>query len=457
MKKSRLLIAAILVLSIVLSACGPTDPNVPSQPDDNYPVEPADPNNDPNAYPVEPANPSGEADAKGGQAYISDPQVSDDVLVDHAEDINEFASDLYRKLAEEEGNLIFSPYSIFQAFLMTYAGANAETKADIAEALDIDLDDGDSVHEWMNALNIRLTTRPEFAQDGAQPLEFSVANALWAQKEFHYEQAFLDKLSANYDAGLKLVDFSQAEEARQLINLWVETQTNEKIKDLIPEGMLNEMTRLVITNAVYFKGAWLHQFDPDLNTQETFFNLDGSETTVDMMHTSFTGSAFVNDVLQAVSLPYEQSGFRMAIFMPTGDFKAFEKSLEEDELEDLLDALNQSHAAIQLGMPKFKTESSFSLADQLKALGMVDPFDSNAADFSGMTGEKDLYISDVVHKAFIDVNEEGTEAAAATAIGMSTTSMPDKSYSITLDNPFVYVIYDQSTGTIVFMGRVVAP
>ena len=445
MKKSRILIVAILVLSLVLGACTSATPSKVNEPEQ----EDTD-----NAEIIKSAGT--DEDMKGVEAYIVNPPVEKTKLDEHAADMNEFAVALYRQLATSDESLIFSPYSIFQAFLMTYAGANAETKAEIAKALAIDPQDGDKVHEWMNALNIHLTARPEFVRQDAQPLEFNVANALWAQKEGQFEQAFLDKLSANYDAGLKLVDFSKPEDARQLINLWVAAQTNEKIKELIPAGMLNEMTRLVITNAVYFKGAWSHQFDPQMNTQEPFYKLDGSQTTVEMMNTHLNGAALVNDQYQAVRLPYEQSSFSMLAIMPTGDFKTFENELGS-KLNDILKAIDASSASVQLGMPKFKTESNFSLADQLKALGMEQAFDPNFADFSGITGAKDIFISDAIHQAYIDVNEQGTEAAAATAIAMEMTSMPGESYEIKLDHPFIYVIYDQETGTIVFMGRVLAP
>jgi len=449
MKKINLWIAGLLLLTMALTACSPiieepVEP-MPDETEDLYPVE---------EKPAEPAEDV--SDAIGGVAYITDPSASAEELKNQAASINAFALDLYQKLAEEDGNIIYSPYSIFQAFLMVYAGANAETKAEIAEALSVELDD-ENVHNLMNALNLKLTTLPEHLTEDTQPLIFNVANALWAQKDFHIEQEFLDKLSANYAAGLKLVDFSKAEEARQLINLWVEAQTNEKIKDLIPQGMLNEMTRLVITNAVYFKGGWVHRFDAENTEKATFYLLDGNQKDIDMMHTGFNGSALVNSDLQVVQLPYEGGTYTMAAIMPTGDFKAFEASLDQDTLTGIFEALQAGFASIQLAMPKFKTESSFGLGDQLKALGIEQAFDAQLADFSGMTGEKDLYISDVIHKAYIDVNEEGTEAAAATAIGLSTTSMPSQSYEITLDHPFIYVIYERTTNTVVFMGRVVTP
>jgi len=459
MKKLTILITAILALSMILGACASVNPQEPvetdppqTDPEQTYPggEEVEEPEK-----PEEPVNQ--DIDLTGGLAYITDPSVSDDDLNDQAEDLNEFALDLYHQLAKEEGNLVYSPYSIYQAFLMVYAGADTETRTQIAEVLDIDLEDGDLVHEWMNALNQRLTELPDYLPEGSQPLVFNVANALWAQKDFHFEQAFLDKLSANYNAGLKLVDFSNPEEARQVINLWVAAQTNDKIKDLIPQGMLNEMTRLVITNAIYFKGAWQNRFDESHTKNAPFYLLDGSQVEVEMMSNSFNGVALVDDSFTAVRLPYEGGNYAMALLMPNGDFKDFESTLDEDSFGDILNRLEDGYMRIDFQMPRFTTESSFSLADQLKALGMENAFDPMLADFTQITGQKDLYISDVVHQAFIDVNEEGTEAAAATAIGMTTTSMPIESYEITLDHPFIYVIYEQTTNTIVFMGRFVKP
>ena len=305
MKKLTILITAILALSMILGACAPVNPQEPvetdppqTDPEQTYPggeevVEPE--------KPEEPVNQ--DIDITGGLAYITDPSVSEDDLNDHAEDLNEFALDLYHQLAKEEGNLIYSPYSIYQAFLMVYAGADTETRTQIADALDIDLEDGDLVHEWMNALNLRLTELPDYMPEGSQPLVFNVANALWAQKDFHFEEAFLDKLAANYNAGLKLVDFSNPEEARQVINLWVAAQTNDKIKELISQGMLNEMTRLVITNAIYFKGAWQNRFNETNTKNAPFYLLDGSQVEVEMMSNSFNGVALVNDTLTAVRLP----------------------------------------------------------------------------------------------------------------------------------------------------------
>jgi serpin B len=460
MKTHRILITTTLILAFLLSACSPAMETIEPMPTDSatdpYPIsgdeEPGQ------AYPIDESPDQPESsEASGGMPYITDPIASQDDLNDHAENINKFALELYRKLAQEEGNLIYSPYSIYQAFLMLYAGANTETKAEIAQVLELEMDDDQDVHNLMNALNKLLTTTPSYLDANAQPLKFDVANALWTQEGIEFNQGFLDTLSANYNAGLKLVDFSNPETARQAINLWVAAQTNEKIKELIPQGVLNELTRLVITNAVYFKGAWQNPFDSNRTTNEPFFLLDGSEQTVEMMRNSYTGAGLVSERYQAVKLPYQGGNYAMAVIMPNGDFAEFEQSLDEDALKQILSEFNGIFGQVNLGLPKFKSEKSFNLGDQLKALGIQKAFDPQAADFTGITDKMDLYITDVLHKAYIDVNEEGTEAAAATAIAIGTTSMPADSWDITFDHPFIYVIYETTTNAVVFMGRVVAP
>ena len=464
MKKHNILIAVVLILTMLLSACATAVETEQPMPTDSttepYPIDDSqEPDQEPdNPYPVE-ETPEQEdsSDVSGGQDYITDPIASQDDLEDQAEEINKLAVALYQKLAAEEGNLIYSPYSIYQAFLMVYAGAAADTKTEIAQALNIDLDDDQDVHNLMNALNKLMTSAPSYLAENAQPLQFNVANALWVQQDTSFEQDFLDTLSANYNAGLKLVDFSDPEAARQAINLWVASQTNDKIKDLIPEGVLNELTRLVITNAVYFKGAWQNPFDLNSTKSEPFYLLDGSEQSVEMMHNSFTGSGLVSDRFQAVKLNYQGGNYAMAVIMPTGDFAEFEQTLDEDTIKQIMTNFDGNFGQVNLGLPKFKNESSFNLGEQLKALGIQQAFDSQAADFSGISETMDLYITDVLHKAYIDVNEEGTEAAAATAIAIGTTSMPTDSWDITFDHPFIYVIYETTTNTIVFMGRVVAP
>ncbi|MBP7213554.1 MAG: serpin family protein, partial [Anaerolineaceae bacterium] len=409
MKNNRLFIVSILVLSMILGACAPTQ--TPVVPDDNqnepYPVdvEPTQPEDINDSYPA--VNPE--------LPLTPDMLVSAEEIAEHADDLNEFAIDLYQKLAGQEGNLIYSPYSIYQAFLMVYAGADGETKAEIADALDFDNENGDRIHQFAAALNQVLTTRPEYLEENAQPLEFTNANSLWLQEDMEVNQIFIDQLTVNYNAGLQLVDFSQPEEARQAINLWVAAQTNDKIKDILPEGTLDELTRLVIANAIYFKAAWSNQFE-EANTENLPFHLlDGSEKEVEMMQNDFTGMATSNDSYQAVTLPYEGGNYAMTVIMPFGDFNDFEQNLGDD-LDDIFEAI-AGNASIQLSFPKFTTESSYALVDQLKALGMNKLFKSGEADLSKINGQRDLYVSNAIHKAIIEVNEEGTEAAASTVLG----------------------------------------
>ena len=445
MKTSKILFSIVIISVLLLGACVPVEnPEGPLPPEGTE--EPTD----------ETVKPGEVTDASGAVAYIVDPQADPEAVKQLAQSSNAFALALYQAVRDEEGNLIYSPYSIFQALLMTAAGAEGETASQMASVLGVDVSDP-AIHNLMNALNKVLSKQPEHLGNDAQPLIFNIANALWAQKDYHFEQAFLDTLSANYNAGLKLVDFNNPEEARALINLWVAAQTNEKIKDLIPEGVLSNMTRLVLTNAIYFKGAWSNQFD-EKDTQDDSFTLaDGSSKTVPFMHGNFTIPALVSEKVQAISLPYEGGTYAMAAFMPLADFAGFESQLTAADMEQLLSLLQSSRTMVDLSMPKFQSESRFGLAEKLAALGMPDAFDAQKADFSGMTGKPDMMIGSVLHQATIDVNEEGTEAAAATAVVMNVTSMPGESYTIRLDKPFVYVIYETTTNTIVFMGRVVNP
>lgn len=450
MKNNRLFIVSILVLSMILGACAPTQ--TPVVPEDNqvepYPVdeEPKLPEEDINdSYPA--VNPE--------LPLTPDMLVSAEELAEHAEDLNEFAIDLYQKLAGMEGNLVYSPYSIYQAFLMVYAGADGATKAEIADALDFDNEYGDRIHQFAAALNQVLTTRPEYLDKNAQPLEFNNANSLWLQEDFEVSQIFIDQLTVNYNAGLQLVDFSKPEDARQAINLWVAAQTNDKIKDLLPEGALNDLTRMVIANAIYFKAAWSNQFNETNTENLPFYLLDGSEKEVEMMQNDFNGKAMSNDLFQAVTLPYEGGNYAMTMIMPFGNFNDFEQKLDDD-LDDIFEAM-AVNASIRISFPKFKTESSFSLVDQLKALGMIKVFEAGEADLSKINGQKDLYVSDAIHKAIIEVNEKGTEAAASTILSITTTSLPTQSFDLNFDHPFIYVIHETTTNAIIFMGRVVEP
>jgi serpin B len=397
------------------------------------------------------------AEAKSDKAYDSSPNVSDSALETLVDGNNEFALDLYKQLsADKDGNLFFSPYSISLALAMTYAGANGQTEEQMAEVLHFLLED-EELHAAFNKLAIELNSRNEVPEgSNAQGFQLNIVNATWGQEDFEFMQAFLDVLAENYDAGIRLRDYeSDPEACRQTLNDWVSEQTNGKIEDLIPEGAIDELTRLVLTNAIYFKAAWLHQFNEEYTYDDTFYLEDGSTVTVPMMHQTDRFSYVNGDSYTAVELLYDIYNMSMVIIMPDeGSFADFESSLTAELVDSIIDSM--SSGKVNLTMPKFEFTSDFNLSDALQAMGMTDAF-SDSADFSGITNKADLAISDVIHKAFISVDEEGTEAAAATAVIVSQTSMPTEIVDININHSFIFLIRDIETNTTLFIGRVINP
>ncbi|HJX62156.1 MAG TPA: serpin family protein [Dehalococcoidia bacterium] len=368
-----------------------------------------------------------------------------------------FAFDLYQAVRGNPGNLFYSPYSISLALAMTYAGARGETQRQMADTLSFTLPD-DRLRPAFNALDLDLTHRGEGAgATQGERFQLNIANAIWGQKDYAFLPEFLDVLAQNYGAGLRLVDFVDApEESRSTINDWVSDQTAGKIPELLPPGFADALTRLVLTNAIYFNAGWAYPFEPQ-NTQEgTFHLLDGGEVTVPMMKQSQRLAYSEGDGYQAVSLPYGTSGLSMVLLVPpAGQFEAFESSLNADRVRNIGSLDYSGDSSVTLSMPKFDFESSFDLGEALAAMGMPDAF-SGSAVFSGMTGSQALAISAVVHKAFILVDEEGTEAAAATAVVM-VESTPERQITLTIDRPFIFLIRDRETGAILFLGRVLNP
>jgi serpin B len=369
---------------------------------------------------------------------------------------NAFALDIYRTLSTQDGNLILSPFSISLALAMTYAGARAETESQMAGTLHFDLPQG-RLHPAFNALDQDLATRGEAGADEMEPLQLKIANAVWAEQTYPFLQEFLDLIASNYGAGIHLADFiNQFEAVRQEINDWVLDRTEEKIKDLLPEGVLNPDTRMVLVNAFYFQADWLSQFDANDTFDSPFHLLDGTEVTVPMMHRGLSVPYFQGDGFQAVELPYAGDTAAMVIVVPDpGNFEAFEASLSPARLDETLNRMQPTSAMVAL--PKFSFESQFNLSDVLKSMGMMDAFEAGNADFSGMTAKNDLFISDVIHKAFVAVDEEGTEAAAATAVIMEAASAPMYDVTLTIDRPFLFMIRDMPSGQILFIGRVLNP
>lgn len=398
------------------------------------------------------------APAKVAQSSLQrekNPSASESDIAALVDGNNAFALDLYRQLSSQDGNIIYSPFSISLALAMTYAGARGETEAQMADTLHFR---GQDVHAAFNALDLELAKQGKGGSKDQEPLQLNIANAVWAEQTHPFLQEFLDTVAVNYGAGIRLADFiGQYESVRKEINKWVEDQTKDKIRNLLAEGTLNPRTRMVLVNAIYFKADWLTKFDPNDTRDAPFRLLDGSETQVKMMSNGLHGIPYAaGDGWQAVELPYAGGTAAMTILVPDeGRFSEFESALDEAKLDEILNALQP--ASVQLSLPKFTFESQFSLPDQLSTLGMSDAFNPDLADFSGMTGNRDLFISDVIHKAFVAVDEEGTEAAAATAVIMELAMAPMFETVLTIDRPFIFLIRDTVSGQILFMGRVLNP
>jgi len=400
--------------------------------------------------------PAGGAIIRSAKQRITTPQVSqsdEQTLVDGN---NAFAFNLYQSLKKDSGNLLFSPFSISMALAMTYAGARTQTEAQMADVLHYTLPQ-DQLHPAFNALDLALASRGKGAKGtDSKGFKLNVVNAIWGQKGYQFLPVYLDTLAQNYDAGLRILDFQKSPEpSRVTINDWVAEQTANRIKDLIPSGSINELTRLVLTNAIYFNAAWLKQFNKD-TTSNGAFNLDGGTTeTVPMMRQSTQFNYAEGQGYQVVELPYDGNELSMVIFLPAnGNFGKFEGELTAAKADSIIRSLGNRQ--VNLTMPRFTFESSLGLKSTLSAMGMPVAF-TDAADFSGMSAGKDLLIQDVVHKAFISVDENGTEAAAATAVIVGTTAMPANPVDVTIDRPFIFLIRDIPTGTVLFLGRVMNP
>jgi serpin B len=387
-----------------------------------------------------------------------------------AEGGNAFAVELYNKLAEKEGNLFFSPASIHTALGMTYAGAKNQTASQMAATLHFEKA-GQNIHNEFAAMIKKLNTprmvrsyemvgkRPKRIEKPAYQLV--IANALWGQKGYPWKKDFLNLTATSYGAGLQEVDFAkQSEAARKIINAWVEKQTKDRIKDLIPQGVLNAMTRLVLTNAIYFKANWAEKFSKH-STKDKPFNVSAAQkVVVPMMFQKENFRYMETDAFQALEMSYKARELAMVVFLPrrVNGLGQFEKSMIPGKIDSWLERLKGEE--VEVTFPKFEFTSSFGLSKILVALGMKDAFAPLKADFSGMTSAEKVFISDVIHKAFVAVDEEGTEAAAATAVMMAGAAAPmpkPKPKIFKADRPFVFIIRHNKTGAILFIGRVVNP
>ncbi len=371
-----------------------------------------------------------------------------------AQETNQFGFDLFQQLRRQEGNLFFSPYSIQSALAMTTTGARGDTAQQMTKVLHLS-DDVARFTGMEQGLMASLLNQPK-------GYDIRIANALWGQNKHPFIPEFISLVQRSFRAEGRTMDFTkEPDQCRLTINAWVETQTNDRIKDLLPSGSITPFTRLVLTNAIYFKGTWLTPFSKNLTKPLDFSLTADQKIKNDMMYRSGQMTYVENDDLQVVELPYEGGRLSMIVVLPKkkdglGDVEA---TLTSEKLNSWITTMKA--VKVNLTYPKLKTTYSASLSKTLPVMGMVNAFESSKADFSGMDGTRELSISEVVHKAFCEINEEGTEAAAATAVVMRAASaVPIKEpppVEFKADHPYLYLIRDTQTGSLLFLGRVADP
>ncbi len=366
---------------------------------------------------------------------------------------NQFCLELYRRIASEKGNLFFSPSSIHTALAMTYAGARGNTAAEMAKTLHYGKGE-----KFFGAYG-RVVEQTKAAKDADYQL--NIANALWLQHDKPFLAPFLKLNTDHFKAGLFDVDFKRAfAPARRKINKWVEDKTQEKIKDLLPPGSLNAATRMVLTNAIYFKGDWATQFKKAATRDMDFHVSANKKIKTPMMYQTGKFGYTETPDMQALKMPYQGKDLSMVVLLPKKDagMARFEKSLTAGNIDLWVKRLRYPRK-VRVYFPRFKMEYKMKMNEVLKKMGMLLAF-GGRADFSGMTGSQDLFISGVFHKAFVKVDEKGTEAAAATAVVMERKSMskgPSRPPVFKADRPFLFLIRHEKTGMILFLGRVTEP
>jgi serpin B len=365
----------------------------------------------------------------------------------------DFGLDLLRKASGNE-NFFMSSHSISIALAMTYGGAREETAAQMKKALHFNLAP-EQLHPAFGGLDLALAARNRKEAPSGHSFELHVTNSLWGQRDYVFLRPYLDLLAENYGTGLSLLDFvGDAEGSRRAINGWVSERTQERIPELIPMGIIDAQTVLVLTNAIYFAASWRDKFEPANTTDAEFTKLDGSSITVSTMHQAKEHRYSEGDGWQALELTYTGDDVSMLVLLPAlGAFEDFRSKLDGLNLATVAAGLRTR--LVEVSLPKFRFTTQLKVKPALQALGMTDAFDSNA-DFSGMDGTRTLYIQDVIHEAFVAADEKGTEAAAATAVVVGRTSAPERAV-FTANRPFLIFVRDNPTGAVLFMGQVVSP
>jgi len=369
---------------------------------------------------------------------------------------NQFAVELYLEARDNAGddNVFFSPFSISAALGMTWAGASGETADEMARVLHFTLP-AEAVCRAFGSLTDRLSSGDVAGARRGEPFTLAIANGLWVQDGFSLLRDYVERVESSFDAAVRNLDFiGDAEGARTAINQWVARKTAERIQNLLPQGVITSDTRVILTNAVYFKASWQNPFEESSTVDGSFHLQDGSSVTVPMMsQTEFFRYASAEGC-SAIEMDYAGGTASMLILLPDGSLEDLEAELDADLISAVRSGMTSRNVA--LSMPKFEFTRSMSLNQMLMDMGMTTPF-STAADFSGFTGAPDLFISAVIHKAFVKVDESGTEAAAATAVVMGIESMPPTPVQMNIDRPFMFLIMDRQTGSILFMGRMTDP
>lgn len=396
--------------------------------------------------------------ARSDLPYNTHPEVDDVTYQSFIANMNAFGLDLFRGFVSEDVNVVYSPLSIAMALGMTLSGARNNTADEMKTVLHNQLEEA-SFHSAGNRLMTDMLSRniaPHPAESGGEKsVQLSLITAIWAQHTLTMESAFLDTLTVHYDSGIHLVDFiTETESTRLTINDWASVNTRQKLTDLIPADALTADTRLVLTNALYFYGSWHKPFTVNDSADGNFALPSGTDVSVPLMHLTNDFTYDSQAGYQIVDLPYDGESLVMTIVLPeTDQFATIRESIDAQWLNTALETM-APRIKLELTLPRFNFVWDASLTEPLTDLGMIDAFDKNTADFSGMSTAEPLFVSDVLHKAFIGVDEYGTEAAAATAVIVSTWSEP---IPFTADHPFLFFIRDTETSAILFAGQVINP
>ena len=364
--------------------------------------------------------------------------------------INQFAIDFYLELIRNnKENIFFSPYSISTAFAIAYEGARGKTASEIQLVFHFPENNDIRRNDFLKICNEINKEEKKY--------NLSTANALWAEKSYKFLAEYFNIIEKYYGGNVTNLDFiNDPEGSRKIINSWVENQTNEKIKNLIPQGVIDELTRLVITNAIYFKGNWKIPFDEDYTSEKDFYINSNNSIKVPMMYLKDSFNYTKTKDFQILELPYESDELSMLILLPNeNNLSSYEGSINIKNLSEWKNNLTETK--IKIYIPKFKFETKYEMKETLKEMGMQSAFNPKYVDFSGMDGTKNLYIKSVIHQAFVEVNEVGTEAAAATTVIGGVLSMPPPTPVFRADHPFIFLIHHKESGNILFMGKVVDP